>query len=126
MSKFLARPTRVRTKTWFSGDLLQILHIGAVDLDGIDMQHLQVAERGIAGAEIVDRHPHAQFAQLRDELGIFLEMMQRGGFGQLHDQPAATLRFSRGHSRRKPCSQAGSDAAVPETLTARVTFGMAP
>ena len=39
-----ARPTRVRTKTWFSGDWLRSLHIGAVDLDGIDMQHLQIAE----------------------------------------------------------------------------------
>ena len=50
------------------------------------MQHLQVAERGIAGAEIVDRHAHAQLAQLRDETRILLEVMQCGGFGQLHDQ----------------------------------------
>ena len=46
------------------------------------MQHLQIAERGVAGAEIVDRNAAAQIAQLRHELGVLLEMMQRRGFGE--------------------------------------------
>jgi hypothetical protein len=50
------------------------------------MQQLQVAEGGVAApkSSIATRTPH--FAQLGNELGIFLEMMQGGGLGQFHDQ----------------------------------------
>src|SRR3954447_20413845 len=38
---------------------VQILDEGAVDLDDVDLKFLQVGERGVAGAEVVDREPEA-------------------------------------------------------------------
>ncbi len=41
----------------------QLLDEGAVDLDLVDGEVLQVGERGVAGAEVVDRHADAEAAQ---------------------------------------------------------------
>ena len=42
-------------------DLLVLKRL--VDLDGVDREAVEVGELRIAGAEIVDRQPHAQLAQ---------------------------------------------------------------
>ena len=39
------------------GGARDVLHEGAVDLDDVDAEIAQIAERGVAGAEIVDRDP---------------------------------------------------------------------
>ena len=41
-----------------------VLHERAVDLDLVEGEALQVAERGIAGAEVVHGDAHAELAQL--------------------------------------------------------------
>ncbi len=74
-----------------SGILGKVAHEGAVDLDGIDGQRLEMAKRGEARAEIVERDAAAEFAQRRDEAGRFLDVVQRRGFGDLDDEPAGDL-----------------------------------
>ena len=44
--------------------LLDLLHELAVDLHAVDREAAQVAERGVAGAEVVDGDAHAELAQL--------------------------------------------------------------
>jgi hypothetical protein len=49
------------------GRARDVLHEGAVDLHDIDAELAQIPERGVAGAEIVDRDPAAEILQPRDE-----------------------------------------------------------
>src|ERR1700692_3535614 len=44
-----------------------VLHEGAIDFDNVDAELAQIAEGGVAGAEIVDRDPAAEILQPRDE-----------------------------------------------------------
>ena len=61
----------------------------AVYLDDIDLERAQIAERGEAGAEIVDREPGAEIVDRRDEIGRLVEAADRAGLGDLDDQPLA-------------------------------------
>ncbi len=45
------------------GGVRDVLHEGAVDLDDVDAELAQVAERGVAGAEIVDGDAAAEILQ---------------------------------------------------------------
>ena len=58
-----------------------------VDLDLVERRVLQIAERGIAGPEVVEREPHAQQLQLREHVrrGIFIAQEDR--LGQFQFQP---------------------------------------
>src|SRR3569623_2600287 len=51
---------------------------GAVDLESIDGNAAQVAERGIAGAEIVDAETHAELAQVVELRGARLHQLALG------------------------------------------------
>ena len=51
-------------------------HEGLIDLDRVEWESLQISKRGIAGAEIVEREPGAEFANPLQHL--------RGVFGILH------------------------------------------
>ena len=46
-----------------AGVRLDVTDEGVVDLEDVDRKPLQIAERGVAAAEVVDREPHAQRAQ---------------------------------------------------------------
>ena len=46
-----------------------------------------MAQRGMPGAEIVERHLTAGMPQRVDEAGGFLDVVKRRGFGDLDDQP---------------------------------------
>src|SRR5215813_5211882 len=65
----------------------QVAHERAVDLDDVEGERLQVAERGEAGAEVVDRHAAAEVADGREEARGFVDVGQRRGLGDLDDQP---------------------------------------
>jgi hypothetical protein len=66
----------------------QILDEATVDLQGIDGQALQVAERGIAGAEVIDRHPDAELAEFAEGLHRRGQVLDQQAFGDLHLQEA--------------------------------------
>ena len=56
---------------------------GAVELDAVERQLLEVAERGVAGAEVVERDPHAEAAQGVDVADGGVAARQEGGLGDL-------------------------------------------
>ena len=61
----------------------QVLHERAVDLDDVDAEPAQVAERRVAGAEIVDRDAAAQILRTRHEASRLVDVLDRGGLGDL-------------------------------------------
>ena len=71
------------------GRARDVLHEGAVDLDDIDTELAQIAERGVAGAEIVDRDPAAEIFQPGDETADIVDVLDRDGLGDFDDQPLA-------------------------------------
>ena len=58
------------------------MHKGAVDLDFVQRQALEVGQRGKAGAEVVQRKAQAQGAQLRHFLNHIVDVLQHHAFGQ--------------------------------------------
>ena len=68
------------------GVMLEVAAEGAVELDDIDRQVAQVAERGEAGAEIIDGDTAADVAQRFHEAEGFLEIAEGNGFGDLHGE----------------------------------------
>jgi hypothetical protein len=69
--------------------LADIAHKAAVKLEGVHRQQLQVAERGVAGAEIVDRQTHAQAAQGFQALDRTLRVLHQHGLGDFQFQVRA-------------------------------------
>ena len=55
----------------------------AVDLEEVDVQVTQVAERGKPGAEVVDGEAHTKLRQRGDEPSGGAEVGDSGGFGDL-------------------------------------------
>ena len=54
-----------------------VLHEGAVDLDDIDAELAQIAERGVAGAEIVDGDAATEILDARDEAAGIVDVLDR-------------------------------------------------
>ena len=98
----------------------EIVDERTVDLDGIDGQALQVAQRRMAGAEIVERDAAAGVAQRADEPGRFLDIVERRGFGDLDNEargdvgPVAHLRDQRAQPRPIGRGQARNVEAEPD------------
>ena len=59
---------------------------GAIDLDHVDRQFVEHAERRIPGAEIVDADLHAEIAQGVEVRPRDLELLDQDALGQLDDQ----------------------------------------
>ena len=72
-----------RTISRSIGIVQDLLDEAAVDLQEIDREMLQVAERGQAGAEVVERELAAQFLQRLDEAIRLREARDRRGLGDL-------------------------------------------
>ena len=58
----------------------------AVDLDRVHRQALQVPQRGVSGAEIVQRDAAASITQGIDEPGALFDVVERRGLGNFDDQ----------------------------------------
>src|SRR5215469_12121646 len=54
---------------------------GAVDFKDVDREAMQVGERGIAGAEIVDREPHSESLQAVEALEVRVRVVHDGALG---------------------------------------------
>src|SRR5437773_1770305 len=58
----------------------------AVDLELVDLERVQVAERRVAGAEVVDRQPKPERAQLADALDGLEPRRQQRALGDLEGE----------------------------------------
>ncbi len=85
-----------------AGAVLDVHDEGAVDLERVERELGQVAERGIAGAEVVQRHAHAQRPQPRQHGAHVGAVVDQHPFRQLQFQHragqavAAQRRFHQG------------------------------
>ena len=71
-----------------SGEVVIALVNAAVDLEAVHGELLEVGERGVAGAEVVDGDPHAKRLDgLESPRGRF-GVAHQGGLGDLDDQRA--------------------------------------
>jgi hypothetical protein len=61
----------------------QVAHEAVVELDGVHGEALEVAKRGVAGAEIVHREAHAAAAQHRHQLGGRGRLLHHHALGHL-------------------------------------------
>ncbi len=64
-----------------------VLDEGAVDLDDVDPQPAQVAERRVAGAEVVHRDLQAQRLHRREQTLDLVDRFERQRLDDLDDQP---------------------------------------
>ena len=63
-------------------------HEGAIQLDGVDGQAVEVGERRVAGAKVVDGDLDPLLAQGVEDLDAALHVQHQHGFGQLQRQQA--------------------------------------
>ena len=70
-----------------------------VDLQRVDREMLQVRQRRIAGAEVVDRDGEAFVAQLVQHLADRVEVVQQARLGDLELDPRRLATFARARSR---------------------------
>src|SRR5262249_37745185 len=64
-------------------------HERLIDLDRVEGEPLQIAERGMAGAEVVERQPGAELADAGEHLRGVLRVLHNEGFGELKLERAA-------------------------------------
>ena len=93
-----------------------VAHELPVDLQKVDRQRLQIAERRRAGAEVVERHAHAHGAHLVDEDGRVGHVRHRGGLGDFQAQPGAQMRAGLGQQVECPAVE----RAVADRLSGQV------
>jgi hypothetical protein len=60
----------------------------AVDLQRVDRQPAQVAERRIPGAEVIERDPHAELAHLAQLVAALVDRLHQHRFGDLEIEAA--------------------------------------
>ena len=78
----------------------------AVDLDHVDREAAQVAERRVAGAEVVDGEAHAERLQVEQRLDRRLDVVHQHALGDLEDRAARV--------------EAGLGAGRPRTVSIEV------
>ncbi len=66
---------------------MMLLHESAVDLHDVDAELAQIAERGVAGAEIVDGDAAAEILDASNEAARLVDIVDGRAFGDLDDQP---------------------------------------
>ena len=76
-----------------------VLDEGSVDLDLVERETAQIAERRIAGAEIVHRDPHAELAQLVQGRQRRVGVLQQHRLGDLELQPLGAQAGGRQRAR---------------------------
>src|SRR5206468_8634051 len=66
-----------------------VTHEGAVDLDLVDGEALEVGQRRVARAEVVDGEPHAHLPQAVDDGDRALRLVHHGRLGDLEREGVA-------------------------------------
>ncbi len=79
----LCQPQEVAQKHLVFRAAGEIADKRAVDLDGVDSETLEMAQRGMAGAKIVERNTAAGLAERADKAGRLFDVVERRGFGDL-------------------------------------------
>ena len=83
--------------------LHEVLHEGAIDLDEVDAELAQIAERGVAGAEIVDGDAAAQILDAGHEAAGLVDILDRRRLGDLDREPLRHARMRAQHrAERRP------------------------
>src|SRR5439155_1078126 len=75
----------------------QPAHEGTVDFEDVDRETMQVGERRVAGAEIVDRKPDAEGLQAAESLEVRVAVVHDGALGELDDE---IVRLESGFTQR--------------------------
>ena len=88
---------------------LDVVDKGFVDLQRVDRQMPQVRQRRIAGPEVVDRDPHAEFAQFAKARDDGVGVADQHALGDLKDQQAG-----REARRRQRLADALDEAGVAQ------------
>ena len=97
-------------------------HEALVDLDLVERRLLQIAERGIAGAEIVEREPHADRLQPGEHLVGRVIVGEEHAFGDLQLELRAAGRRLRRWRARRSSADSGSTNWIGDRLTAMRTL----
>ena len=95
----------------------------AVDLDRLDREALEVGQRRVAGAEVVDGEVQAEAAQVAQRDRRRLDVGQQGGLGDLQPQRVGGDAGLGRARRRRASANAGSTTWRVPTLTASVALG---
>ncbi len=117
------------------GRSLQILHEGAVDLDHVDTELAQIAERREARAEIVNGDAGTEILHPRNKAACIVDVMDGHRLGDLDNQPfrqrwcadaaalpaAPTNRDRMSKTRRHSRSHAMTDVATISATTSSST-----
>ena len=69
----------------------QIANVGLVDLDHVHRQMLKMAQRGVAGAEIVHGDPAAYVVQRVDKARRRFDVVQGSGLCDFHNEPTREI-----------------------------------
>jgi hypothetical protein len=99
------------------GLLMQVAHEGLVDLDLGEGVAQQIAERAVAGAEIVHRYAHAQRADRCDHAGNLRPSFHQGRL----ISPSRRVHARRRQRLHHDAQQVGRTELMGETLTASLT-----
>src|SRR5216683_3254191 len=100
--------------------LCQIPYKRTIDLNNVDRQDLQMPQRGVAGAKIIECDTAPQHAQRVDKARRFLYVAKRCGLRDLDDEAARELGTvaQQRHQRAQPRSiargQPGDVEAEPD------------
>src|SRR5437764_15196637 len=90
-SEAFGEPQQMTEEHLVVGAAAEVADKGAVDLDRVDRQRLQMPQRGMPGAEIVERDTATGLAQRADKTGGFFDVVERRGLGDLDDDAARDL-----------------------------------
>src|SRR5437762_9575691 len=90
-SEAFGEPQQMPEEDLVVGAAAEIADKGAVDLDRVDRQRLQMPQRGMPGAEIAERDTATSLAQRADNTGGFVDVVERRGCGDLDDDAARDL-----------------------------------
>ncbi len=105
--------------------LCQIPHKGTIDLDNVDRQDLEMPQRGMPGAKIIECDTAAQPAQGVDKARRFLYIAKRCSFRDLDNEAARELgtvtqqRHQRPQPRPIASGQPGDVEAEPDVRVRR-------
>ena len=89
MPRLLPSPVTARTMAMESSRVASSVHERTVDLDLVERETAQIAQRRIAGSEIIERNPDAEAAQLVQDRKRRLAVLQQHRFGDLQFEAIA-------------------------------------